>query len=90
VEFSYTVPCAGAEVCVECMYVRHACKAKWELLQWRCECVYDYSIDPEWAHQVGYWFVVFEVDILAGHGAVEACFSSAKRVKLWAFLLVGE
>jgi len=90
VEFPYTVPCVGAEVFVECMYVRHDGEGEWELLRWRCECAYDYAIDHEWAHQVGYQFVFHEVDVFAGRGEVEAGFSRAKRVKLWAFLFVGE
>ena len=52
--------------------------------------VHIYAVDHEWALQVGYRFVFLEVDIFAGHGEVQAGFSRAKRVKLWAFLFVGE
>jgi len=90
VEFSYTVQCVGVEVFVECRYVCHDGKGEWELLWWRCEYAYDYAIDQEWAHQVGYQFVFLKVDVSAGRGEVEAGFSRAKRVKLWAFLFVGE
>jgi hypothetical protein len=54
VEFSYAVPCVGAEVFVKYMYVRHDCEREWELLRWRCVYAYDYALDHDWAHQVGY------------------------------------
>jgi hypothetical protein len=86
-EFSYAVPLVGAEVFVKCMCVCHDGEGEWELLRWRCECAYDYAIDHECAHQVGYWLVFFEVDIFAGRGEAKTGFSRAKRVELWAFLL---
>ena len=89
-EFSYTVPFVGAEVLVECMYVRHDCEGEWELLRRRCEFAYDYPTDHVWAHQVGYRFVFLEVDVIAGCGEVEVGFSRAKRVKLLVLLFVGE
>ena len=81
-EYSYTVPCVGAEEFVECVHVRHDGEGKWELLQWLCQCGYDYAIDHEWAHLMGYQFVFLEVDVFAGRGEVEAGFSCAKKVKL--------
>jgi len=80
----------GAELFVECMYVRDDGEGEWELLRWRCECAYDYAIDHEWAQLVRYRFILFKVDVFAGRGAVEAGFSRAKRVKLWAFHFVRE
>jgi hypothetical protein len=47
VEFSYSFPCVGANVFIECMYVNHDGEGEWELLRWRCECAYDYAIDHE-------------------------------------------
>jgi len=72
------------------MYVRHDGKGELELLWKRCESAYDYAIDHGWAHQFGYGFVLFEVNIFAGRGEVEAGFSLAKYVKLWVLLSVCE
>jgi len=41
VKFSNTDPCVGAEVFLECMYVRHDGEGEWELLRRRCEYAHD-------------------------------------------------